>query len=40
MRLGLYQVILVFELNEEKSGVWNDDIKHKRYIYIGILYSI
>lgn len=29
-RLGLYQVILVFEVNEENSIVWIDGIKHKR----------
>ncbi|HHY73694.1 MAG TPA: hypothetical protein GX497_10845 [Bacillus bacterium] len=29
-RLGLYQVILVFEVNEEESVVWIDGIKHKR----------
>ncbi len=30
VRLGLYQVILVFEVDEEKSIVWIDGIKHKR----------
>lgn len=30
VRLGLYDVILVFELNEEESIVWIDGIKHKR----------
>lgn len=30
VRLGLYQVILVFEVNEEESVVWIDGIKHKR----------
>lgn len=29
-RLALYQVILVFEVNEEESVVWIDGIKHKR----------
>jgi hypothetical protein len=29
-KLGLYQVILVFEVNEEESVVWVDGIKHKR----------
>jgi len=29
-RLGLYQVILVFEVNEEDASVWIDGIKHKR----------
>jgi hypothetical protein len=29
-RLGLYQVILVYEVNEEESVVWIDGIKHKR----------
>lgn len=29
-KLGLYQVILVFEVNEEESVVWIDGIKHKR----------
>lgn len=29
-RLGVYQVILVFEVNEEESIVWIDGIKHKR----------
>lgn len=29
-RLGLYQVILVFEVNEDESVVWIDGIKHKR----------
>lgn len=29
-RLGLYQVILVFEVNEQESMVWIDGIKHKR----------
>jgi hypothetical protein len=28
-RLGLYQVILVYEVNEEESVVWIDGIKHK-----------
>lgn len=28
-RLGLYQVILLFEVNEEESVVWIDGIKHK-----------
>jgi hypothetical protein len=28
-RLGLYQVILVFEINEEESVVWIDGIKYK-----------
>lgn len=28
-RLGLYQVILVYEVNEEKLEVWIDGIKHK-----------
>lgn len=30
VRLGLYQVIPVFEVNEEEAVVWIDDIKHKR----------
>lgn len=30
VRLGLYQVMLVFEVDEEKSLVWVDGIKHKR----------
>lgn len=30
VRLGLYQVMLVFEVDEEKSVVWIDGIKHKR----------
>lgn len=30
VRLGLYKVILVFEVNEEESIVWIDGIKHKR----------
>ncbi|GGB38138.1 hypothetical protein F3157_13965 [Virgibacillus dakarensis] len=30
VRLGLYQVILVFEVNEEESVVRIDGIKHKR----------
>ncbi len=29
-RLGLYQVILVFEVDEDKSVIWIDGIKHKR----------
>lgn len=29
-RLGLYQVIVVFEVNEEDAIVWIDGIKHKR----------
>lgn len=29
-RLGLYQVILVFEVDEAKSVIWIDGIKHKR----------
>lgn len=29
-RLGLYQVILVFEVDENNSVVWIDGIKHKR----------
>ncbi|WP_240035127.1 hypothetical protein [Neobacillus notoginsengisoli] len=28
-RLGLYKVILLFEVNEEKAVVWIDGIKHK-----------
>lgn len=30
VRLGLYQVMLIFEVDEEKSTVWVDGIKHKR----------
>lgn len=30
VRLGLYQVILVFEVDEEDSVVMIDGIKHKR----------
>lgn len=30
VRLGLYQMILIFEVNEEKSEVWVDGVKHKR----------
>ncbi|GAB3055248.1 hypothetical protein GCM10027286_18330 [Virgibacillus ainsalahensis] len=30
VRLGLYQVILVFEVNEKESIVSIDGIKHKR----------
>ena len=30
VRLGLYQVNLVFEVNQEESVVWIDGIKHKR----------
>jgi hypothetical protein len=30
VRLGLYKVIFVFEINEEESIVWIDGIKHKR----------
>jgi hypothetical protein len=30
VKLGLYQVILVFEVNVEESVVWIDGIKHKR----------
>lgn len=30
VRLGLYKVILVFEVNEKESIVWIDGIKHKR----------
>lgn len=30
IRLGLYQVILIFEVNEEELVVWVDGIKHKR----------
>ncbi|WP_077324720.1 type II toxin-antitoxin system RelE family toxin [Virgibacillus siamensis] len=30
VRLGLYQVMLVFEVNEEEAVVWIDGIKHKR----------
>jgi hypothetical protein len=29
-RLGLYQVILVFEVDEDKSVIWVDGIKHQR----------
>lgn len=29
VRLGLYKVILVFEVNEEELIVWIDGIKHK-----------
>ncbi|NMD72227.1 hypothetical protein HHO41_18305 [Bacillus sp. DNRA2] len=30
VRLGLYKMILVFEVDEEESIVWIDGIKHKR----------
>lgn len=30
VRLGLYKMILVFEVDEEESIVWVDGIKHKR----------
>ena len=30
VRLGLYQVILVFEVSNKDSVVWIDGIKHKR----------
>lgn len=30
VRPSLYQVILIFEVNEEESVVWIDGIKHKR----------
>ena len=30
VRLGLYKVILVFEIDEEEEIVWIDGIKHKR----------
>ncbi|MCD8510406.1 MAG: hypothetical protein LRY73_11450 [Bacillus sp. (in: Bacteria)] len=30
VRLGLYQVMLVFEINNAKGIVWIDGIKHKR----------
>lgn len=30
IRLGLYQVILIFEVNEDGLVVWIDGIKHKR----------
>ncbi|MCY9693014.1 hypothetical protein [Paenibacillus alginolyticus] len=29
-RLGLYHVILVFEVDEDKSVIWVDGIKYKR----------
>ena len=29
-KLGLYQVILVFEVNEVEAVIWIDGIKHKR----------
>lgn len=29
-RLGLYQVTLIYEVNEKESIVWIDGIKHKR----------
>jgi hypothetical protein len=29
-RLGLYQVILVYEVNQKESIVWIDGIKHQR----------
>lgn len=29
-RLGLYQVILLFEVDEDRSSVWIDGIKHSR----------
>ncbi|KIL40258.1 hypothetical protein SD70_15015 [Gordoniibacillus kamchatkensis] len=29
-RLGLYQVILVFEVDEKELVIWVDGIKHKR----------
>lgn len=29
-RLGLYQVIFVFEVDEDNSVIWIDGIKHKR----------
>lgn len=30
VRIGLYQVYLIFEVNEEEMIVWVDGIKHKR----------
>ncbi|WP_217587593.1 type II toxin-antitoxin system RelE/ParE family toxin [Lentibacillus saliphilus] len=30
IRLGLYQVILVFQVDEDDAIVWVDGIKHKR----------
>ncbi|MGG3467638.1 hypothetical protein ABES02_09175 [Neobacillus pocheonensis] len=30
VKLGLYQVMLVFEVNEEEPIVWIDGIKHRR----------
>ncbi|TDF96293.1 type II toxin-antitoxin system RelE family toxin [Paenibacillus piri] len=30
VRLGLYQVILVFEVDEDEASVWINGIKHKR----------
>jgi hypothetical protein len=30
VRLGLYQVMLLFEVDEKESKVWVDGIKHKR----------
>lgn len=30
VRLGLYQVMVVFEVNEEESTVWIDGIKYRR----------
>ncbi|WP_339252535.1 type II toxin-antitoxin system RelE/ParE family toxin [Sporosarcina sp. FSL W8-0480] len=30
VRLGLYQTMLLFEIDEEEAVVWIDGIKHKR----------
>lgn len=30
VRLGLYQVLLLFEIDEEDAVIWVDGIKHKR----------
>lgn len=30
VRLGLYQVMLIFEISEENAVVWIDGIKYKR----------
>lgn len=30
VRMGIYKIILIFEVNEEKSVVWVDGIRHKR----------
>src|SRR5699024_2916524 len=40
VRLGLYQVILIFEVNEAEIVVWIDGIKHKDEAFVVCNYDI